>query len=70
MMDMGNKEGLSVTCYHPDCGHSWRYAGNSTIYMTCPGCQRRIKIKEAFIKANPGKRFLSRSQNYKREVKD
>jgi len=44
------REGVLLRCYFPDCGYEWRYSGNSTIYASCPGCRRGVKIKVAEVK--------------------
>ena len=46
---------IPVSC--PHCGHKWIFKGNeSKVYITCPGCYKKVQIKTATapeVKAPP-----------------
>jgi uncharacterized protein (DUF983 family) len=37
-------QGVKAKC--PKCGYEWIYKGKSKIYVTCPQCQRRVKLNK------------------------
>jgi hypothetical protein len=35
----------------PRCGHLWDYRGSSTLYVTCPGCYRKVLREDCTVYA-------------------
>jgi hypothetical protein len=54
----GNKVGIAIQCPNILCqGRDWNYAGNRTVYATCPNCKKPVRIEDHRVKIkenNPG----------------